>query len=223
MPNPAIALVGASVGGSVVQANAAKKAGSAAAAAQTDASNAQIAEQRRQFDMVRTLLQPYVDAGGKGLTGMLDLIGLNGNQSQQGAIDNIANGSEYQTLTQQAEEAILANASATGGLRGGDTQRALAGMRPEILNNLVNQQYSRLGGLMTTGQNSAAGVGAAGQNMANSVSQALGSIGQAQAGAALASGQATSNAAGGIAGTIGNVLGSIQPPANAGLFDSWGF
>lgn len=231
MPNPIIGLVGASVGGSLLSANAQKEAGQAAAAAQTAASEASIEEQRRQFDAVQKLLKPYVEAGTTAIGQQLALIGASGPQAQRTAIAAIEASPEFEALTRAGEEAILQQASATGGLRGGNTQAALAKFRPEILSGLINQQYSRLGGLTTTGQASAAGQAQAAQAMATNIGNLYGQIGAAQAGSALASGQAQANLFGNIAGAAGYGFGAFAtPPGTAGglpagatLFGQWGF
>ena len=56
-------------------------------------------------------------------------------------------------MVQQGQDAILQNASAIGGLRGGNTQAALAQFRPALLSQLIAEQYNRLGGLSSLGQN----------------------------------------------------------------------
>jgi hypothetical protein len=119
---------------------------------------------------------------------------------QQQAISQLENSAAFQALARQGEEGILQNASATGGLRGGNVQGALAQFRPALLNQFIEQQYSRLGGLTNLGQASAAGVGAAGQNAATNIGTALTASGQAQAGNALAQGAAFNNALGTITG-----------------------
>ena len=119
-------------------------------------------------------------------------------QLQQQAISGIEGGAGFQALARQGEEGILQNASATGGLRGGKVQGALAQFRPALLNQFIEQQYGRLGGMATLGQQSAAGVGAAGVNAASSISELLGAGGAAKAGAALAKGQ-----------MYGDILGSV--------------
>lgn len=223
MPNPALLLVGAQVGGGILSANAQKKASGNASAAQLEGTRLSIEEQRRQFNLVRKLTQPYVDAGGKGLTGTLNLMGMNGNTQQARAINGIQGSAEYGSMVKSGEDAILSNASATGGLRGGNTEAALAQFRPQILSQLINKQMGNLQGLATMGQNSAIGVGNAAQAMGNNVSQAYGDAAAARAGNALAVGQANSNMIGGITGGIGQVLGGIQPPAGATMFGKWGF
>jgi hypothetical protein len=113
-------------------------------------------------------------------------------QLQQQAVSGFEANPLFQALARQGEEGILQNASATGGLRGGNVQGALAQFRPSLLNQFIEQQYGRLGGLATLGQNSAAGVGAAGVNAASSISDLLGQAGAARAGSALGQGKAFS-------------------------------
>ena len=112
-------------------------------------------------------------------------------------------------MTQQGETAILQNASATGGLRGGNTQAALAQFRPQLLAQLIESQYSKLGGLVSIGQNAASGTGNAGQNSSNQIINALQQQGAASAGAALASGQGTANMWSGI-GNTASMLGTLK-------------
>lgn len=121
---------------------------------------------------------------------------------QQQAINEIEQGAAFKALAQQGENAILANASATGGLRGGNVQGALAQFRPALLNQFIEQQYNRLGNMAKIGQASAAGVGAAGQEAATNIGNALTAAGQAQAGSALAQGNAINQALGTVTGFI---------------------
>lgn len=180
-------LIGNLVGGQQQQA-----AAGAASGAQIQASNAAIAEQRRQFDAMQKLLQPYVEAGTGAVSQQSALAGAQGPEAQRAAIDAISQSPEMQALVQQGENAILQNASATGGLRGGNVQGTLAQFRPQMLSNLINQQYSRLGGLTGIGQASAAGVGAAGQALGSNIAQQYGNIGSAQAGGILGAAQGRS-------------------------------
>lgn len=185
-------IAAAVIGSTVLGAVSADKAGDAAA----EASQAQIAQgdkgiaqQQAQFDAIQKLLAPYVEAGTGAIGAQKDLIGLGGPGAQQAAIDALQNSPQFTSLTQQGEEAILANASATGGLRGGNTQAALAQFRPQLLSQLIEQQYGRLGGLTSIGQNAAAGVGNAGMNTTNAITQLMQQQGQAMAGGALAAGR----------------------------------
>lgn len=183
MPNPVTALVvgGSQLIGSTMQADAAGDA----AAIQAGAAGEGIAEQRRQFDALQALLKPYTEAGLPALEQQQALLGLQGPEAERAAIERISGGERFQEITRQGEEAILSRASATGGLRGGNVQQALAQFRPQVLNQLIEEQYGRLGGMTTLGQRSAAGVGAAGMETGTNVSNLLAQQGAARAGGEL--------------------------------------
>ncbi len=213
MPNPIVGLIGSSVGSAVVQSSSAKSA----AKAQVQAAEKGTAAQMEMFERTQELLKPYVDAGTGALGQQLALSGASGPEAQQQAISAIEQGQEFAALTRQGEEAILQKAAATGGLRGGNVQAALAQFRPQVLSSLIEQQYGRLGGITSMGQNAAAGVGNAGMQTGANISNLMQQQGAAQAGAALAQGQAWGNVFGGIgqiAGAIGT--GVIENPFASG-------
>lgn len=203
----AAALTGGSLLGSVLSAQQQKKAANKAADAQTQAAQMGIDEQRRQFDAIQQLLSPYVNAGTQGLAGQQNILGLNGNPAQQQAIDALRNSNQYQQLNQQGQDAILQNASATGGLRGGNVQGALSQFSPQLLQNMIDQQYSRLGGLAAMGQNSAAMTGTAGQNSASQIGNLLNQQGAAQAGGYLAAGKANAQMINSVPQALGTFVG----------------
>ena len=209
MSGIATAVVVGSVATGYMGSKAQKSAANTAAGAQMEASEMGVEEQRRQFDAVQKLLKPYADAGLSGLTGQQNLLGINGTAAQQAAINNINNSAEMQTYLQQGENAILQNASATGGLRGGNTQAALAQFRPQLLNQLINQRYQNLAGMTALGQNAAAGTGNAGMQTASNISNLYQQTGDAQAGAAMMRGQANANMWNGVSSTIGT-LGTMK-------------
>jgi hypothetical protein len=185
------------------------KAQKSAAQTQSVAADKGIAEQRRQFDTVQKLLAPFVTGGTSAFGQQLNLAGVNGADAQRAALQAIEQGPEFSALYQQGENAILQQASATGGLRGGNVQGALAQFRPQILSGLIEQQYSRLGGLATMGQNSATNVGTAGMQTGVNVGNLLAQQGAARAGGALAAGQTWGN----LAGDFSQYLGQIQSGA----------
>lgn len=179
---PAAAVVGAAVVGSAIASRNSAKAAGKAADAQTEASQAGIDEQRRQFDKMVQLLNPYTQAGTGSLKAQQAILGLGGAAAQKAAISGIEQSPYFQATAKQGENAILQNASATGGLRGGNTQGALAQFRPQLLNQLVQQQYQNLGGITSLGQNAAAQTGNAGMQSAGNIGNLLAQQGQAQAG-----------------------------------------
>lgn len=207
MPNPVIGLIGASVGSSAIGAISQSKAAGKAADAQTQASAAAIAEQRAAREEMRRLLEPYVAAGGPALQAQLAALGLGGPEAQRAFVAQQEQSPIFQALARQGEEAILQQASATGGLRGGNTQGALAQFRPAMLNQFLENQYAKLGGMTALGQQSAAGVGTSGLGVATNIGQLLGQQGAAQAGRAMAQGQAWGNFASNLGGLAGIALG----------------
>jgi hypothetical protein len=220
----AIAVGGATIVSGYMQGEAAKEA----AGTQGAAAQAGIAEQRRQFEAVQKLLSPYAKAGETALQDLSPyaaagapaleqqqaLLGLKGPEAERAAIERIRGGETFQALAGQGEEALLQRASATGGLRGGNIQGALAQFRPALLSSLIENQYSRLGGmtslgqtttqnLVNLGQSSAAGVGNAGMTTGTNVANLLGQQGAAQAGGQIAQGKAFASIPASIAGSLG--------------------
>lgn len=186
----AILGAGASILGGVFGSRSQAKSADKASQAQQDLTRESIAEQRRQFDHIQSLLNPYVQSGHGALGQQMDLLGLNGVERQQNAINNLSRSPFLQSAYKQAENTLLQNASATGGLRGGNIQSALADNRMNMLNQAYNNQIQNLGGLVSIGQNAGTGVGNAGANFANNVAGLNQNLGQALAGGILANGQA---------------------------------
>ena len=120
----------------------------------------------------------------------MNLIGLGGPEAQQTAIQQIEESPRFQALTQQGENALLQNASATGGLRGGNVQGALAESQPNLLPNEIDRQYAKLSGLSQQGQAATGSQASFGQATGANVSDLLGQQGQTWAGVALAEGNA---------------------------------
>ena len=169
-----------------------KTAAKEASKAQQQGTQLGMEEQRRQFDMLQQLMQPYVQSGTGALQGQYDVLGLNGFDKQQGAIGNIENSPFFKSQYQQAENALLQNAAATGGLRGGNFQEVLADNRSNMLFGNVQQQLQNLSGAAANGQSAAAGLGGQGLMFGQNIAQGYGDIGQAKAGYQLAKGQINS-------------------------------
>jgi hypothetical protein len=192
----AAAVIGSAVIGGAVSMSAASKAGKA----QVQAADRSAEERRAAREEMRTLLNPYVSAGTPALQAQMAALGLSGPEAQQAYVTEQEQSPIFQALARQQEEAILQNASATGGLRGGNVQGALAQFRPQLLNQFLEQQYDRLGGLTRIGQASAAGVGASGITSATNIGQAYTQAGQARAGSIMGQAGAFNQALGTITG-----------------------
>lgn len=181
-------------------------AASSASQAQVDASGATIEETRRQFDAMRALLQPYVAAGQDSLGRQ---IGMVSGQGRLKEMQDIAASDYFRYLMSQGENAILQNASATGGLRGGNVQTALGKFRPALLESLLDKQYQNLAGITSLGQNSAAGVGNAGMQTAALIGRQNEMMGAAQAGGIIGSSNAINQGIGNLSGQLLGKIGAL--------------
>lgn len=145
--------------GSLLGGGSAKKASRRAAQLQYDAQMAAIAETRRQFDATRADFASEQALGEDAIGGFRALLGLDGNDAQQSAIGNLKTSPLYTSLLENGREAILANASATGGLRGGNTQDFLARQSADTLSAVIRQQLGDYAGAIGIGTGSDTAIG----------------------------------------------------------------
>jgi len=216
-------VAGLAAGGARESGQAQSQAAQQASAAQSQAAQSGIDEQRRQFDLTQKLLQPYTEAGAPALQQQQAFLGLGGAPAQQKAIQGIEQSPAMQAMLQQGENAMLQNASATGGLRGGNIQGALAQFRPQLLNQLINQQYERLGGLTSLGQKSAAGVGTTGQAMGVNVGNLMGQQGEAQATGILGQAAGQQQQANAFPQALGQGIGLYNTMGGGGGFNPFSY
>lgn len=198
---------GATIIGGVASADSQRKAGNQAKDEQVAA--AQLAEEGIQgrFEEVQKLLAPFVQGGTQAFGQMGALAGTQGNQAQQSAIEALKASPAFTSMQSAGQNAILQNAAATGGLRGGNVQASLAQFDPALLASVIQDQYGRLGGLAQMGQASAAGVGSAGMQAQSQVAQLQQQAGAARAGAFLNAGQAQQNMIGSLFKGFGQLSG----------------
>jgi hypothetical protein len=153
------------------------------------------------------------------------LAGLDGPEAQAAALAQIEGSPQFGEMVRQSEQAIMANASATGGLRGGNVQQSLAQNRPAILSQLIDQQYNRFGGLAAAGQQSSQFQSGLGLQAAGMQADLYTQRGQARAGGVLAEEAARLNARSQAAGALtqaGGVFSSLgaRPGGIAGASSS---
>lgn len=189
---PALIQVGGSlIGGSSSQ---------SAANDQANAANQGISTIQANQQQTRSDLMPWMTAGTSAVGGLGDLLGLNGAASQQSSITGLQGSPLFQSLFRQGNNTILADAAATGGLRGGNTENSLANFGSDLLAKVIQQQIGNLTGLSNSGLSAANSAGAYGGDSAVSIANLLGQRGAAQAGGAMANGNMWTGALNGLSG-----------------------
>lgn len=171
--------------GGLIGGNSAKKGADKAAQLQYDATMAGIGESKRQFDTTRQDYAPYQALGTSAIMPLRDLVGVNGADAQQTIIDQLKGGPLYSSLIDSGEEALLANASATGGLRGGNTEEALARFRGDTLNSVIANQLAQYSSLVGIGSGATDAVSNFGANAVAQQNALRNQGAEAKAGAAL--------------------------------------
>jgi hypothetical protein len=211
------------VGGAAINAIGANSA----ADTQAQATQSQIGQQNYEFDTIQGLLKPYATAGQNALGGyqtaqqnyagaltgysgvltqLNNLTGANGTGAQNTALQGLTSNPLYTNSMNLGQQAILANASATGGLRGGNTIASLGFLPGQVLANTEQTQIGNLGAslngfgglltgyqnqigqygnLMQVGENAAAGTGTAALQTGNNITSLIGQGGAIGAGATL--------------------------------------
>ena len=137
--------------GGIIGGNKQAKASKEAARLQYDATQAGIAESRRQYDQTREDYQPFRDLGYGALDNFGNLLGINGEANQRAEIDLLKASPLYQSLFDNGQEAMLASASATGGLRGGNFQEASMDFGRDTLNTVIRDQLANYSGAIGIG------------------------------------------------------------------------
>ena len=156
-----------------------------ASKAQQQAAQAGIESQEQMFNQSLELQKPYRDAGYNaigGLQGMMD-------PTKRGQmLSDYYAGDEFKAMQGQAEEQQMRNAAATGGIRGGQNQAAMASISPMLGQQYMQSMQNQYTGLANMGMGSASqgaqGAMQFGQNQSALQQQA----GQAQAQNSLAQG-----------------------------------
>ena len=118
--------------------------GSDAARAATEGAELAAAGQREALEYLQAIDQPLLDFREDALARLGGFYGLGGEFDQQAIIDQVQASPFFQTNLQEIENSILRNQAATGGLRSGGTQEALAFANTQALQGATGQL---LGGL----------------------------------------------------------------------------
>jgi hypothetical protein len=141
--------------------------------------NQAIGEQQGQMAQNRTDEAPYTGFGTSSIGALGDLLGLNGPDKAAAAIAALKASPLYTSLFNTGQEAVLQNASATGGVRGGNTQGALYELGSNTLSDVIQNQIKNLFGGASIGANSTGQLLTTNQQGANNISSGYTSIGNA--------------------------------------------
>lgn len=184
-------------------------AGSAAAQSSVQAAKIQADFQREALDYLKeseALPQQFREGA---LTTLGGLYGLEGGEgSQQELIDAAKASPLYGAIMgglDASEEAILRNAGATGGLRSGNVQQALADNAEQLQNSALLSSYQD----QLSGIQGLAGLSSNANQIAQQMSSIGTTLGQGQVAAANAQAAAEQNATNNLLGLGGLGLGAI--------------
>lgn len=200
-------VAGAIVVGSAYQADQASDAAKDAGRVQADSSQLGIDEQRRQYDLTRQDLAPWMRAGSGALTLQQALLGLSGQEAQQAAYEQFKQSPGQAFLQARGQKNLLANASAIGGLGGGNVRSALVQQGVGFAQQDFGDWYNRIAGLSGTGQQTGAQLGGFGQQSAANIGNLLGNQGAARASGILGAQQANAQGMNNLIGLGSMYLG----------------
>jgi hypothetical protein len=206
------AVAGAAIGlvGGAIAKNQANKG----TQAQVDAQQQAIDEQRRQYDLTRSDLNPYMQFGGQAIPGLTAL--------NNGDYSGFLNSPDYLAALNQGQGQIDHSAAARGGLFGGghtkDTVQFGSDLASQYLGNYRNSLFQQAG----MGQNAAAGLGGLGANMATNIGNAYGNMGDARASGYNNNAEFAAGAAGSLNGLFQNYAAQRQPTYGGGMSPGYG-
>jgi len=165
----------------IIGGGAQKKASQKAMQAQVDAANRGIDIQQKQYETTRADYMPYTLAGTKAIGGYGDLLGTNGTDAQATAVQGLQASPFFQQNLADANENLLQTASATGGVRGGNTAGAIGQLSPQLLQSYYEKAMAGFGNLAQLGLGATGSVANAGATNANAATDLNSQIGGYQA------------------------------------------
>ena len=219
-----MATAAAIAGGSILGALSSRSASKRAAKAQQKGVDTATQEQRRQFDITQQNLSPFQEAGVAALGQQQALIGLSGEEAQQQAFAGLAESPGQQFLRDRAQKNLVRNASAIGGLGGGNVRSALVQQGVGFAQQDLQNQFGRLGQIAGQGQGAATSIGQFGQSTSGNISNLALQSGNIRASGIQQQNQALQQGLGGLFSAVGQsgILGNSAPSVQAGSFQQTG-
>ena len=157
----------------------------------TGTMNTAYTDGRRDFATAQEYYDQFANSGNRAFQQMADYTGASGVDAQQAAYDAYRASPGQNYLVQQAEQASLRNAAATGGLGGGRVQQELQTQAMGLAQQDFANSFDRLGRIADVGQQATSAQSGIQQQMgANTINQGnnLANL-QTQSGAAIAGNQ----------------------------------
>lgn len=171
------------IGGSaLLGAGASAYSANKAASAQKKAAQQAGDIQRQQYEQSREDLAPYRESGSNALSQYQSLLGLNGQDRAQQALQGYTQSPYLSQLVTDTQRGVDASSAARGGLFSGATAQAIGNKTGQLYLGDYSNYLSRIGGLVDTGQNAASQTGQFGANAAAGRANAATQAGNAQAG-----------------------------------------
>lgn len=198
-----------SVIGGIFGGGAQKKASQKAMEAQTAALNRATDIGSQQFQQTRQDYMPYTQAGTAAIGQYGNLLGANGAGAQGLAVEGLKADPFFQQNLADANTNLLQTASATGGVRGGNTAGAVGQLSPALLQSYYQNALSGYGNLAQLGLGATGSVASFGANNAQNAGQNAIGVGQAQAANYLTKGGIN-------AANFNNIGGLLDGAAKAG-------
>lgn len=219
----AAAIIGGSLIGGAASAFGASKAADAQKKAAQQASNIQ----KQQYEQTRADLAPYRETGSNALSQYQSLLGLNGQEKAQQALQGYTQSPYLSQLITDTQRGVDASSAARGGLFSGATAQAIGNKTGQLYLGDYNNYLSRIGGLVDTGQNAASQTGTFGANAAAGRANAATAAGNAQAGGWINAANGVNNALSQGASLYGAYKGGMfnQPapaPSTIGRLPNYG-
>lgn len=200
------------VGSSIAQGVISSDAADQAAAAQLAGVEKGIEEQKRQFDLTRTDLMPWLTTGQDALNRLSGMMGLSPGSGELMAdftLDDFQTDPGYEFRQAEGIKARENSAAARGGVLSGAQQKAIGRYGQDYASDEYQRawdrdqaekttKYNRLAGISGTGQTTANTLGGYGAQSASQIANAYGQIGNVGAANAVAGGQAVTNTLSGL-------------------------
>lgn len=186
--------------GGYLSKRAANKGAQQGADAAAAAEMAGIEEQRRQYDLTRSDMAPWMQAGAGALGKQQAFLG--------GDWSGFMNSPDYKYALDQGIGNMDKSAASRGSLFSGGHQRDLSQFNQGMALQNANGYWGKLAGLSSTGNNTAGSLGQFGANMANGISNSYTNIGNARRSSYNQMGQNNADFWAGTANTLGGLWGN---------------